>query len=64
MPVEVDPERCDGCGACVEICPLDALRLDERGRPYVKYDECWYCGCCEEACPRGALRMLIPYPVA
>lgn len=64
MPVKVDPEICDGCRACVEICPLDALRMDEEEHPYMKYDECWYCGCCEEACPKDALKMLIPYPIA
>lgn len=64
MPVKVDPELCNGCGDCVEVCPVDALRLDEEGRPYMKYDECWYCGCCEEECPTKALKMLIPYLVA
>lgn len=64
MPLEVDREKCDGCGLCVEICPIDTLRLDEEGRPYDKYNECWYCGCCEAECPRKAIRILLPYPVS
>jgi len=51
--VEVSPELCDGCGVCVELCPLDNLRMGEDGYPYVKYDECWYCEACELECPRG-----------
>ncbi|RLI31774.1 hypothetical protein DRO56_04675 [Candidatus Bathyarchaeota archaeon] len=29
MPMRVIIERCDGCGRCVEICPMDVLRLEE-----------------------------------
>ena len=43
---------------------VGVLRLDEDGRPHMKYDECWYCGCCEEKCPTKALKKLISYPVA
>jgi NAD-dependent dihydropyrimidine dehydrogenase PreA subunit len=64
MSVEIDREKCDGCGVCVEICPLDALRLDEDGKAYVKYDECWYCGCCELECPRKAVRLRLPYLIS
>jgi electron transport complex protein RnfB len=24
-------ERCSGCGECVEVCPVDAIELVERG---------------------------------
>jgi len=61
MPLEVDSNLCSGCGVCEEICPVDAIRLDENGRPYLKYDECWYCGSCEEECPTDALTVELPY---
>jgi len=64
MSVEIDREKCDGCGVCVEICPLDALRLDEEDKAYVKYNECWYCGCCELECPRKAVKLRLPYLVS
>jgi len=28
MDLYYDPSRCDGCGACVEACPFQALRLE------------------------------------
>ena len=28
MITNIDPMKCTGCGLCVEICPLDTLRLD------------------------------------
>jgi len=64
MSVEIDRDKCDGCGVCVEICPTDALRLDEGGKAYVKYDECWYCGCCELECPRKAVKLRLPYLIS
>ncbi|MFQ5968765.1 MAG: 4Fe-4S binding protein, partial [Acidimicrobiia bacterium] len=53
----IDPGRCvasQGCKACVEICPQDALTW-RRGR--VRYDisACEPCGRCVTRCPTGAV---------
>ena len=63
MPIIVDREKCDGCGACVESCPMDALRMKDE-TPFLKYDECWYCGACVEDCPRRAIRLELPYLIS
>ena len=63
MGVVVDSDLCNSCGVCVQICPLDCLRLDEAGLPYMKYDECWFCECCEHDCPTDALTLEIPFLV-
>ena len=47
---------CDGCGVCVEVCPLDAIKL-ENGEPRVDLVSCDGCGACVSRCPRGALRL-------
>jgi len=58
MPiVEVDPEKCDLCGKCVEACPKKVLKIGE-GRlkvenPYL----CSMCRSCEEVCERDAIRV-------
>ncbi len=63
MPIQIELAKCISCGRCVEVCPLDTLRLDEQGKPYDKYNECWYCGCCEQMCPSSAITMELPYLV-
>lgn len=65
MPIRVDPNKCNGCGICVEMCLGDVLRMDENTKlPFTKYpDDCWYCGACEADCPEGALELILPYLV-
>ena len=41
---QIDLDRCTGCGICVEVCPLDTLRLDTLQE---EFPPCW------EACPAG-----------
>ena len=38
MKVYVDPEICNGCGPCVDICP-EAFELNEEGTAAVKVDD-------------------------
>ncbi|HUT79761.1 MAG TPA: 4Fe-4S binding protein [Candidatus Bathyarchaeia archaeon] len=63
MPLIVDTNLCNSCEVCIERCPMDIIRLDENGFPYMKYDECWYCGVCEEDCPEKALTIELPFLV-
>jgi NAD-dependent dihydropyrimidine dehydrogenase PreA subunit len=61
MPLKVNLRLCNSCRICEEICPVDAIRLDGEGKPYLKYNECWYCGSCERDCPTHALSVELPY---
>jgi NADPH-dependent glutamate synthase beta subunit-like oxidoreductase/NAD-dependent dihydropyrimidine dehydrogenase PreA subunit len=59
----VDPERCRGCGRCVDICPFDAihLRANDQGTytaEVLRYN-CVGCGGCVGRCPVTAMDM--PY---
>lgn len=51
----VDPEKCNGCGKCKELCRFDAVKLDEKAEiiPYL----CEACGACEHFCPQGAIEI-------
>lgn len=65
VPVVVDNEKCiadKGCTVCVDVCPLDVLRISEiTQKAYMAYDECWYCMPCAADCPTNAVTVNIPY---
>ncbi len=53
--VELDPERCQGCGTCVEICNFRE-RVVRAGKARVL--DCQGCGLCVRACPNQANYMV------
>lgn len=59
MIEKVNEEKCIGCGTCVEICPMDVFRMDEkRGKSTIRYrDDCQSCFQCEMECPAQAIRV-------
>jgi len=52
---KADPSKCDLCGECSEICPTQAIGLDEKWS--VDLGKCLWCGDCLESCERGAISM-------
>lgn len=56
MAAVVDKEKCDGCGACVEVCPVDAIKV-ESDTAVVDEEECVDCGSCVGECPNEAISM-------
>jgi heterodisulfide reductase subunit A len=52
---EIDAAICSGCGACVPLCPYNAIALDETQQVAAITDVmCKGCGTCVAACPAGA----------
>jgi Ni,Fe-hydrogenase III small subunit/formate hydrogenlyase subunit 6/NADH:ubiquinone oxidoreductase subunit I len=65
----VDGEKCrEGCQACADACPTDAIRL--RGQPPGKgalqldMGRCLFCTDCVRACPTGAVAFSTDYRLA
>jgi ferredoxin len=54
-------EQCTGCGTCNDVCPVDAIRI-ENGRAVITI-ECMDCGACPRVCPEGAIRKQSVSPV-
>lgn len=54
-----DAEVCNGCGICIDDCPMDVFALDQAtGKARVAYPEdCWECltNFCEIGCPVHAI---------
>ena len=55
MAVQIDEEKCTGCGACVEVCPVEALKVED-DKATVS-EECVECGACIDECPNEALSL-------
>ena len=51
--MQVDREKCTGCGTCASVCPNGAVRMTEDHRPSSDPKACTFCGKCENFCPAG-----------
>ena len=61
MKIKVDPELCDGCGTCIEVCPFK-WRKELDGKSSVDPAHCTGCGRCVDVCPNGAISFDIEDP--
>lgn len=51
----INDEKCIDCGACISLCPTEALHLNEYDRLEFSYDKCIGCLLCLDSCPRNAI---------
>lgn len=61
--MQVDREKCTGCGTCQAVCPAGAVHMED-GHPVLDAAACTLCGKCVNFCPAG-LREIVgqEYPV-
>lgn len=57
----IDTDTCTGCGQCLEVCPPEALFLQNE-KAHLKSDLCEECGFCAAECPVEAIS--IPFPLS
>jgi ferredoxin len=62
---QIDAEKCNGCGKCVNVCPVEAMTLVSANDPHqpkkrtAKLDEdiCLGCGVCVRTCSTDGIRL-------
>ncbi|MEM4627663.1 MAG: 4Fe-4S binding protein [Ignisphaera sp.] len=65
--IEIDPNKCVGCGACMRICPPKALTLTtESNTMILRYfvGRCIFCGMCADTCPEKAIKITKEFELA
>ena len=55
ITIDVDFDKCTGCGECVNICPTETYELIDGKAHATKIDDCVQCCACVSACPEGAI---------
>ncbi len=64
------PDKCLGCGKCVQVCPNKAIEMVEvkqedgtiKKQPKIDINKCCFCGLCENVCPTKAIRLTKEIP--
>ncbi|WDP90674.1 MAG: 4Fe-4S binding protein [Desulfobacter sp.] len=56
--IEIDEEKCDGCGNCVPSCAEGAIRIIDGKAKVVADKYCDGLGACLGDCPQGALALV------
>ena len=63
--IEIDQDKCNGCGACAEACHEGAIAMVDGKAQLMRDDYCDGLGDCLPACPTGAItfeeREALPY---
>jgi hydrogenase-4 component H len=65
--LEVNIDKCIGCGACANACPprlISIIDLDGRRNIEFVLGKCTYCARCAEVCPEKAISMSKEFELA
>ena len=54
MPYRVNKDKCIACQACIDSCPMSAIRFEDEVA-YIDADMCIECGSCSDTCPNEAI---------
>lgn len=55
VTLELNADRCTGCGTCIEVCPHKVFELRDKKAAIADRDSCMECGACVNNCSFGAL---------
>ena len=53
--IKIEADECTGCETCVDICPVEAISMNDDDVAEIDQDECTECASCLMECPVEAI---------
>ncbi|MEA3359819.1 MAG: 4Fe-4S binding protein [Thermodesulfobacteriota bacterium] len=53
--LKIDSKKCNGCGKCLEFCPVDVFKIDNKKSFPIRPENCLGCGTCVAVCEQKAI---------
>ncbi len=57
--LEINYDKCNACGICIEICPEQKFNLNENNKPEINKNNCIFCYNCVSMCPETAVNSTV-----
>jgi len=58
VEIKIDNDKCDGCGTCKDICPVNVFEIVDNKSKVINLNECLVCRACEVQCPNAAIQII------
>lgn len=55
--LQLSPEKCTGCGRCIDVCPHGVFIMNNKKASITDKDLCMECGACALNCEFGAIKV-------
>ena len=57
VKLHFDPQKCEGCGTCVKVCPIDCWEVVGGKAIFSGEEKCMLCYFCETECPQAIIKL-------
>ncbi len=55
VKLRLDSDKCTGCGICLDVCPHNVFKMENKKSKIINKDSCMECGACDKNCPVKAI---------
>jgi NAD-dependent dihydropyrimidine dehydrogenase PreA subunit len=55
VTLQLDENKCTGCGMCLDVCPHEVFKMNNKHVMIRNLDACMECGACSLNCPASAI---------
>jgi len=55
--LKIDRGKCTGCSMCINVCPHDVFKIEDKKALVQDIEACMECGACRQNCPSDAIEV-------